>query len=165
MTQGGRRREIRCRPSLGLACECIHRKHELKRNTWLPTPTARRRSPFPRPPWDSSPNSPSPRSPWWTWVQAVNEDDAALLVLCGGRELATDSRVLRRRAAIAEFRATRARSAGKKRPVTWAQRVSDSSKRDGRAAIGWQVGSKAMACAILLGGSPNNPGPSGGDTS
>ena len=87
------------------------------------------------------------------------------LFLCGGRELATDSRVLQRRATIVEFGATRARSAGKKHPITRAQRVSDSSKRDGRATIGWQVGSKAMACAILLGGSPNNLGPSGGDTS
>jgi hypothetical protein len=40
----------------------------------------------------------------------------------------------------------------KKRPVTRAQRVSDSSKRDGRAAIGWQVGSKTMARAISVEG-------------
>jgi hypothetical protein len=126
-----------------------------------------RRSPFPRLPRDSSPNSPSPRSSWWTWVLAVDEDDTTLLVLCGGRELAMDSRVLQRRIAIAEFGATRARSAGKKRPVTRAQHVSDSSKRDGRAAIGWQVGSKAMARAISVGGGggPDNPGPIGGDTS
>jgi hypothetical protein len=55
------------------------------------------------------------------------------LFLCGGRELATDSRVLRPRVAIAEFGATRARSAGKKCPDTRAQRVSDNNKRDGQA--------------------------------